>query len=60
MDTMWMMLRFYSPVCEFVLHLATDCIDYIRRFYSFCLDAFTAPPRFWGCSLVAVMKTKHR
>lgn len=33
-------------VCEFVLHLARDCIDYIRRFYSFwfCLDVFAARP----------------
>ena len=34
MNTMWVMACFYFLVCEFVLHLARDCIDYIRRFYS--------------------------
>jgi len=46
---------FYFTVCEFVLHLARDCIDYVRRFYSFCLDVFAVA----GCPLVAVTKTKH-
>ena len=37
MNTVWVMPFFYFLVCEFVLHLARDCIDYIRRFYSFVL-----------------------
>jgi len=40
-----MMFSFLFFVCEFVLHLARDCIDYIRRFYSFCLDIFATRPR---------------
>ena len=44
MNTMWVVPCFYFLVCEFVLHLARNCIDYIPRFYSFCLDVFAARP----------------
>lgn len=37
MNTMWVVPCFYFLVCEFVLHLARDCIDYIRRFIRFVL-----------------------
>jgi len=37
MNTMWVDPCFYFLVCEFVLHLARDCIDYVRRFIRFVL-----------------------
>jgi len=42
---MWVAPCSYFLVCQFVLHLARDCIDYIRCFYSFRLDVFAARPR---------------
>jgi hypothetical protein len=39
---MCVMARFYFLVCEFVLHLARDCIDYIRRFIRFALMSLHA------------------
>ena len=39
---------FFFFVREFVLHLARDCIDYSRRFYSFCLDVFATRPHLRG------------
>lgn len=40
-------------VCEFVLHLARDCINYVRRFYSLS-RRLCRTPGFAGCLLVAV------
>jgi hypothetical protein len=40
-DDDWGDALFLFSVCEFVLHLARDCIDYIRRFIR-CLDVFAA------------------
>ena len=37
MNTVWVVPCFDLLVCEFVLHLARDCIDYIRRFICFVL-----------------------
>jgi len=37
MNTVWVVPCFDFLVCEFVLHLARDCIDYIRRFIRFVL-----------------------
>ena len=61
MNTVWVMPCFYLLVCEFVLHLARDCIDYIRRFYSFVLMSLLAllHLRSARCSLLRRLNTDN-
>jgi hypothetical protein len=36
-NAVWAVPYFDFLVCEFVLHLARDCINYVRRFIRFVL-----------------------